>query len=149
MAPPPGFNKQLGAPRPLPPHPSHVMLPPPPRGVAPNYPNVKREGTVADAIEEEDDEEEEEDEREPSFSALGGRPRSVDFEKLEKQQTTHSRKQRSAHNDSDDHTFVVRFSHVYKREAQEMTDVETTRVIQVCGYLPSNQILYLFLNCMF
>ncbi|ODN05404.1 Cuticlin-1 [Orchesella cincta] len=130
---PGGFAKQqLGGPRPLPPHPSHVMLPPPPRGLAPNYPNVKREGTVADAVEEEDDEEEEEDEQEPSFSALGGRPRSVDFEKLERQQQGHSRRRRTAEkNKSDDHHIVVRFSHVYKREAQEMTDVETTRVIQV------------------
>lgn len=134
--PPPGFNKQHG--RPMPPHPSHVMLPPPPRGHAPSYPNVKREGTIADAVEEEDDEEDEEDEREPSFSALGGRPRSVDFEKLERQQKQtqeHSRKQRSTHNSSEDKHFVVRFSHVYKREAQEMTDVETSRVIQVFLFL--------------
>jgi hypothetical protein len=85
--------------------------------------------------EEEDDEEEEEDQPGPSFAALGGRPRSVDFEKAERMPRQHNgleRQRRSALVGEADHQFfTVHINHVYKRSAQEMTDVETTRVIQV------------------
>lgn len=122
------------------------MLPPPPRGpFPPGYPNVKREGTVAD---NEDDEEEEEEEDQPqqsvsgggpSFAALGGRPRSVDFDKAERMPRAHdlspsARRRRDIENiggNPDHQFFTVHINHVYKRSAQEMTDVETTRVIQV------------------
>lgn len=147
--PPPAFNKPhpLGGPLP---QPSHVMLPPPPRGhhhgPPAGYPNVKREGTVAENEDDEEDEEEEEPESSnvatPTFAALGGRPRSVDFEKAERmpraqnhaQEHSHARRRRSmAEDEEPDRFFTVHINHVYKRSAQEMTDVETTRVIQV-GY---------------
>ena len=74
------------------------------------------------------------DEEEPSYAALGGRPRSVDFDKDERQ----PRQQRSKREtDHDSHSFVVNIHHVFKREAgQEMVDIDTTRVIQVSDARP-------------
>jgi len=111
------------------PAPSHVMLPPPPRTHSTGYSNVKREGTVADNDEEEEDEEEDNNSSGPSYAALGGRPRSVDFDKAER--TPRSQRERRSVDDNDHQFFTVHINHVYKRSAQEMTDVETTRVIQV------------------
>lgn len=120
------------------------MLPPPAPGNG-GYTNVKREGIVAeDDILDEDDEN---DNSGPSYAALGGRPRSVDFEKADRQQkfsnnnNHHHRNRRSVFDDMDHHEFVVKFSHVHKRATKEELDVETTRVIQVCGYFISFHIV--------
>lgn len=92
---------------------------------------------IDDRIDDDDEEEESvEEKKEPTFAALGGRPRSVDFKRIpipqHHQHQQQSRQRRGAGPDEDKY-FVVHMSHVYKREAQEMTDVETTRVIQVHG----------------
>nr|MBE5725552.1 dusky-like [Cucujiformia] len=57
---------------------------------------------------------------ENNLATLGGRPRSV-----ENLHPGGARRRRSPE------TFNVVVSHVYKREAQEMTDVNTSRIIQV------------------
>lgn len=102
-------------------------LPPPPlpghRASA--YQTVKRKGTVGSA-----------DELEGNLATLGGRPRSVEGLPAE---LRGARKRRRASDDFDNiamdpslfHTMTVVSSHVYKRAAQEMTDVNTTRIIQV------------------
>jgi len=119
--PPPNFHqfpKQHPIPLPMPAQPSNIMLPPlPPH---PGYSNVKREGVVIDDQGRAEEDDEEDEDKEPSFAALGGRPRSVDFQR--------PRQRREI--DEDGH-FLIHVSHVYKRAAQEMTDVQTTRVIQV------------------
>ncbi|KAF6213520.1 hypothetical protein GE061_011240 [Apolygus lucorum] len=87
-----------------------IHLPPPPLpGHASAYTTVKRKGGVSD-------------EHEGNLVTLGGRPRSVEGlpEELKG-----ARRRRSPE------TFNVVVSHVYKREAQEMTDVNTSRIIQV------------------
>lgn len=114
------FNRQhrIPMPVPMPAQPSNVMLPPlPPH---PGYSTVKREGVVLDEQGRGKDVQDDE-ESEPSFAALGGRPRSVDFQRQRQRRETTS---------EDDH-FLIHVSHVYKRAAQEMTDVKTTRIIQV------------------
>jgi hypothetical protein len=65
---------------------------------------VKRKGGVVDEIE-------------GNLATLGGRPRSVEVE------LQGARRRRNTG------TFVV--TRIYKREAQEMTDVNTSRIIQV------------------
>ncbi|BES92586.1 Hypothetical protein NTJ_05395 [Nesidiocoris tenuis] len=87
-----------------------IHLPPPPLpGHAAAYTTVKRKGGVGDELE-------------GNLVTLGGRPRSV--EGLP-EQLKGARRRRSPQ------TFNVVVSHVYKREAQEMTDVNTSRIIQV------------------
>lgn len=78
------------------------LPPPPPPGHQAAYTTVKRKG----------------EEMEGNLVTLGGRPRSVE---------PGIRKRRAT--DNEYHTIVV--THVYKREAQEMTDVNTSRIIQV------------------
>lgn len=63
-------------------------------------------------------------ELEGNLATLGGRPRSVESLPAELQGVR--RRRRS----NDEHINVV-VTHVYKREAQEMTDVNTSRTIQV------------------
>ncbi|PSN35260.1 hypothetical protein C0J52_18153 [Blattella germanica] len=82
-----------------------IHLPPPPLpGHHGAYTTVKRKGGVVDEIE-------------GNLATLGGRPRSVEVE------LQGARRRRSTG------TFVV--TRIYKRETQEMTDVNTSRIIQV------------------
>jgi hypothetical protein len=60
------------------------------------------------------------DEHEGNLATLGGRPRSVEGLPAELKGARRRRE-----------VFNVVVSHVYKREAQEMTDVNTSRIIQV------------------
>lgn len=84
-------------------------LPPPPLpGQSASYTTVKRKGTISD--------------EDSNLITLGGRPRSV--ENLS--EDLHGVRRRRSYGTR---TFVV--THVYKREAQEMTDVNTSRIIQV------------------
>jgi hypothetical protein len=84
---------------------SDIHLPPPPLpGHQNSYITVKRKGGVVDEIE-------------GNLATLGGRPRSVEVE------LQGARRRRSTG------TFVV--TRIYKRETQEMTDVNTSRIIQV------------------
>lgn len=85
------------------------LPPPPPPGHHGSYNTVKRKSSVNE-------------ETEGNLAAWGGRPRSVENLPAELQG---ARRRRSP----EVFNFVV--SHVYKREAQEMTDVNTTRIIQV------------------
>lgn len=87
-----------------------IHLPPPPLpGHASAYTTVKRKGGVSEELE-------------GNLATLGGRPRSVEGlpEELKG-----ARRRRSP-----EYMNVV-VTHVYKREAQEMTDVNTSRIIQV------------------
>ncbi|XP_030756377.1 uncharacterized protein LOC115882452 [Sitophilus oryzae] len=89
---------------------NEIHLPPPPLpGHHGLYTTVKRKSSVNDELES-------------KIATLGGRPRSVENLPDELQG---ARRKRSPEVMS----FVV--SHVYKREAQEMTDVNTSRTIQV------------------
>ncbi|XP_075210892.1 transmembrane protein dusky-like [Lycorma delicatula] len=92
---------------------NEIHLPPPPLpGHAAQYTTVKRKGGVSDELE-------------GNLATLGGRPRSVEGLPAELQGA-----RRRRHLEGEIlHTVVV--SHVYKREAQEMTDVNTSRIIQV------------------
>lgn len=83
------------------------MPPPPPPGHMSSYTTVKRKGTNAD--------------NEGNLATLGGRPRSVDPIDLQG-----VRRRRAV-----DEPINIVVTRVYKREAQEMTDVNTTRIIQV------------------
>nr|NVI73403.1 dusky-like protein [Cucujiformia] len=85
------------------------LPPPPPPGHHGHYNTVKRKSDI-------------EGEFENNLATLGGRPRSVENLSV---QLLGVRRKRSA----ESFNFVV--SHVIKREAQEMTDVNTSRVIQV------------------
>ncbi|XP_044765968.1 uncharacterized protein LOC123322168 [Coccinella septempunctata] len=87
-----------------------IHLPPPPLpGHHGQYNTVKRKSDI-------------EGEFENNLATLGGRPRSVENLPAQLQGV---RRKRSPE------TFNVVVSHVYKREAQEMTDVNTSRTIQV------------------
>ncbi|CAH1121008.1 unnamed protein product [Ceutorhynchus assimilis] len=86
------------------------LPPPPPPGHHGLYNTVKRKSSNVN------------DELEGNLATLGGRPRSVENLPAELQG---ARRRRSP----EVMNFVV--SHVYKREAQEMTDVNTSRIIQV------------------
>ncbi|XP_014214437.1 uncharacterized protein LOC106643708 isoform X2 [Copidosoma floridanum] len=103
----------------------NIHLPPPPLpGKYQTYQTVKRTGTAGS-----------EEHLEGNLATLGGRPRSV--EGLPAELRGARRRRRNVADDDDHHhhstfhtvTFVT--SHVYKRAAQEMTDVNTSRVIQV------------------
>nr|NVI73380.1 dusky-like protein [Cucujiformia] len=85
------------------------LPPPPPPGHHGQYNTVKRKSDI-------------EGEFENNLATLGGRPRSVENLPV---QLRGVRRRRSPQ------TFNVVVSHVYKREAQEMTDVNTSRTIQV------------------
>ncbi|XP_020707995.1 uncharacterized protein LOC105685992 isoform X2 [Athalia rosae] len=101
-----------------------VHLPPPPLPGHPAgaYQTVKRKGTVGP------------DELEGNLATLGGRPRSVEGLPAELR-GARRRRDVHAHDDDDFSNFyremTVGVSHVYKRAAQEMTDVNTSRIIQV------------------
>nr|MBE5725537.1 dusky-like [Cucujiformia] len=87
-----------------------IHLPPPPLpGHHGQYNTVKRKSDI-------------EGEFENNLATLGGRPRSVENLPAQLQGV---RRRRSTD------TFNIVVSHVYKREAQEMTDVNTSRTIQV------------------
>lgn len=100
-SPAPQTNSQSG---------NDIHLPPPPLpGHHGQYNTVKRKSDI-------------EGEFENNLATLGGRPRSVENLPAQLQGV---RRRRSPE------TFNVVVSHVYKREAQEMTDVNTSRIIQV------------------
>lgn len=84
------------------------LPPPPPPGRHGTYNTVKRKSNIID-------------ESEGNLATLGGRPRSVDDLP---EQLQGARRRRSP-------TMHVVTSRIYKREAQEMTDVNTSRIIQV------------------
>lgn len=87
-----------------------VHLPPPPLpGQFATYTTVKRKGTAS--------------ENEGNLATLGGRPRSVDPIDL---QGVRRRRNAEVHEPMN-----IVMTRVYKREAQEMTDVNTSRIIQV------------------
>ncbi|KAG5893545.1 hypothetical protein JTB14_013630 [Gonioctena quinquepunctata] len=88
------------------------LPPPPPPGHHGIYNTVKRKSNIADEFE-------------GNLATLGGRPRSVENLPAELQ----GARRRRSPEDPEEMTIVV--SHVYKREAQEMTDVNTSRIIQV------------------
>ncbi|KAG8035172.1 hypothetical protein G9C98_001662 [Cotesia typhae] len=94
--------------------------PPPLPGHLGAYQTVKRKGTVGS------------DELEGNLATLGGRPRSVEGLPAE---LRGARKRRHLDTMEFDpnvfHTVQIVSSHVYKRAAQEMTDVNTSRIIQV------------------
>ncbi|KAK0084080.1 hypothetical protein PV325_007652 [Microctonus aethiopoides] len=101
----------------------NIHLPPPPLPGHPAgaYQTVKRKGTVDD------------DELEGNLATLGGRPRSVEGLPAE---LRGARKRRELIDEMEMnphlfHAVKVVTSHVYKRAAQEMTDVNTSRIIQV------------------
>ncbi|XP_076474600.1 transmembrane protein dusky-like isoform X2 [Bombus vancouverensis nearcticus] len=102
----------------------NIHLPPPPLPGHPAgaYQTVKRKGTAGS------------EELEGNLATLGGRPRSVEGFPAE---LRGARRRRSAdeHLHDDDssiyRTVTLVSSHVYKRAAQEMTDVNTSRTIQV------------------
>lgn len=88
-----------------------INLPPPPLpGQFAQYTTVKRKGGVSDELE-------------GNLATLGGRPRSVENLPAELQGVRRRRSPEIVH------TVVV--TRIYKREAQEMTDVNTSRTIQV------------------
>lgn len=102
-------NPSSPAPQSPPQSSNDIHLPPPPLPGHHNaYNTVKRKS----------------DEFEGNLATLGGRPRSV-----ENLPELHGARRRRAAGTGETMTFVV--SHVYKREAQEMTDVNTSRTIQV------------------
>ncbi|VEN64550.1 unnamed protein product, partial [Callosobruchus maculatus] len=82
------------------------LPPPPPPGHQGIYNTVKRKSS-------------------DEFEVLGGRPRSVENLPAELQGV---RRRRSL---AEQESMTIVVSHVYKREAQEMTDVNTSRTIQV------------------
>ncbi|KAK9889501.1 hypothetical protein WA026_004778 [Henosepilachna vigintioctopunctata] len=84
------------------------LPPPPPPGHHGQYNTVKRKSDI-------------EGEFENNLATLGGRPRTLE----NPAQLQGVRRRRSPD------TFNIVVSHVYKREAQEMTDVNTSRIIQV------------------
>ncbi|CAH1153721.1 unnamed protein product [Phaedon cochleariae] len=86
------------------------LPPPPPPGHHGIYNTVKRKSSIADEFE-------------GNLATLGGRPRSVENLPAELQGVRRRR--------NTDEVLSVVVSHVYKREAQEMTDVNTSRTIQV------------------
>lgn len=103
-------NPSSPAPQSPPPSGNEIHLPPPPLPGHHNaYNTVKRKSGIADEFE-------------GNLATLGGRPRSVENLPAELQG---ARRRRSAE------TMTVVVSRVYKREAQEMTDVNTSRTIQV------------------
>lgn len=83
------------------------LPPPPPPGQFAAYTTVKRKGPAS--------------ENEGNLATLGGRPRSVDPIDLQG-----VRRRRNA-----DEPINIVVTRIYKREAQEMTDVNTSRIIQV------------------
>nr|NVI73417.1 dusky-like protein [Cucujiformia] len=85
------------------------LPPPPPPGHRGQYNTVKRKSDI-------------DSEFENNLATLGGRPRSVENLSAQLQGV---RRRRSPE------TMQIVVSHVYKREAQEMTDVNTSRTIQV------------------
>ncbi|XP_077295418.1 uncharacterized protein LOC143917711 [Arctopsyche grandis] len=85
------------------------LPPPPPPGTREAYNTVIRAGSI--------------DQSEGNLVTLGGRPRSVDDLP---EQLQGARRRRG----TDDNMHII-VSRVYKREAQEMTDVNTSRIIQV------------------
>lgn len=90
-----------------------INIPPPPLpGQIAQYTTVKRKGGVSDELE-------------VNLATLGGRPRSVETLSSELQ----GARRRRGTDGEIVHTFVV--TRIYKREAQEMTDVNTSRIIQV------------------
>ncbi|XP_033225271.1 uncharacterized protein LOC117178125 isoform X1 [Belonocnema kinseyi] len=100
----------------------NIHLPPPPLPGHPAgaYQTVKRKGTAGS------------EELEGNLATLGGRPRSVEGLPAE----LRGARRRRYILDEDDfsdvfHTVTMVSSHVYKRSTQEMTDVNTTRIIQV------------------
>ncbi|KAL3289514.1 hypothetical protein HHI36_022931 [Cryptolaemus montrouzieri] len=100
-SPAPQTNAQTG---------NELHLPPPPLpGHRGQYNTVKRKSDI-------------EGEFDNNLATLGGRPRSVENLSAQLQGV---RRRRSPE------TMNIIVSHVYKREAQEMTDVNTSRIIQV------------------
>ncbi|XP_011300937.1 uncharacterized protein dyl [Fopius arisanus] len=100
----------------------NIHLPPPPLPGHPAgaYQTVKRKGTVGP------------DELEGNLATLGGRPRSVEGMPAELRGARRRRHLDVIEIDpSLFHEMTVVSSHVYKRAAQEMTDVNTSRIIQV------------------
>lgn len=85
------------------------LPPPPPPGHHGVYNTVKRKSSIPEEFE-------------GNLATLGGRPRSVENIPAELQG---ARKRRSLK------AINIVVNHVYKREAQEMTDVNTSRTIQV------------------
>lgn len=109
-------SSSTGAPNPTSPTPqalkakNDLNLPPPPLpGQFAAYTTVKRKGQSS--------------ENEGNLATLGGRPRSVDPIDLQG-----VRRRRNVPGQESVNVVVTR---VYKREAQEMTDVNTSRIIQV------------------
>lgn len=99
----------LSSPKPSSNNDDDVNIPPPPPPGRFRYNTVKRKSGIAD-------------ESEVNLASLGGRPRSADDLP---DQLRGARRRRNP----DIAEFVV--SRIYKREAQEMTDVNTSRIIQV------------------
>lgn len=99
----------LSSPKPSSKSEDNVNMPPPPSQGRFRYNTVKRKSGIAD-------------ESEVNLASLGGRPRSADDLP---DQLRGARRRRNP----DIAEFVV--SRIYKREAQEMTDVNTSRIIQV------------------
>nr|MBE5725568.1 dusky-like [Cucujiformia] len=85
------------------------LPPPPPPGHHGQYNTVKRKSDIEGDIEN-------------NLATLGGRPRSVENISPQLHGVRRKRSQE---------TMNIYVTHVYKREAQEMTDVNTSRIIQV------------------
>lgn len=99
-----------------------IHLPPPPLPGHPTgvYHTVKRKGTVGN------------EEHEVNLVTLGGRPRSVEGLPVELRGARRRRHDVKEDYISDDfHLLTFITPHVHKRAAQEMTDVNTSRTIQV------------------
>lgn len=96
----------------------HLPPPPLPGHPAAAYQTVKRKGSAGS------------EELEGNLATLGGRPRSVEGFPAE---LRGARRRRYVDDDPMDRTIVslVKVGRVYKRAAQEMTDVNTSRTIQV------------------
>ncbi|XP_066602865.1 uncharacterized protein dyl isoform X2 [Prorops nasuta] len=101
----------------------NIHLPPPPLPGHPAaaYQTVKRKGTAGP------------EELEGNLATLGGRPRSVEGfpAELRGARRRRSEQEHPEHNSNLYKTVTVVHTHVYKRAAQEMTDVNTSRTIQV------------------
>ncbi|XP_076303713.1 transmembrane protein dusky-like [Lasioglossum baleicum] len=98
--------------------------PPPPPGHPGDYQTVKRKGTAGS------------EELEGNLATLGGRPRSVEGFPAELRGARRRRSDSHDHLEDDDsniyRTVTLVSSHaLFKRAAQEMTDVNTSRTIQV------------------